>query len=139
MKVLKNFTMHKVELSPELQKEWKVEEPGINKKWMLLPTDAIIRGKSTTTKEQKELIKRIAPYINRGDNILVAGHSTLVSSIEIVANIKGANVYVGYLHKKTKEIVRLDEKIIDYDEIKQIIGEINLNRADRLDIEHAGE
>ena len=128
MNTIKNFTMHDVELSMPLQKKWKIEDPGFDKKWMILSSDAIIRGKSTTYREQRILMKRIAPYINKGDNILVAGHSTLVTSVETVARIRGANVYVGYLHKDTRRIIKIDKKII---------SENDLNRADRFEIEHA--
>jgi bisphosphoglycerate-dependent phosphoglycerate mutase len=126
-KIIKNFTMHEVELNREVMKTWEVENPSFNKMRMILSTDAIIKGKSTTAREQKAIMKKISPYINKGDNILVAGHNTVVTSVEIVAQIKGANVYVGYLHKDSKKIIKIDKKIICPSDI---------SRAERYEIEH---
>jgi len=126
-KIIKNFTMHEVELNREVMKTWEVENPPFNKMRMILSTDAIIKGKSTTAREQKAIMKKISPYINKGDNILVAGHNTVVTSVEIVAQIKGANVYVGYLHKDSKKIIKIDKKIICPSDI---------SRAERYEIEH---
>jgi bisphosphoglycerate-dependent phosphoglycerate mutase len=126
-KIIKNFTMHEVELNREVMKTWEVENPSFNKMRMILSTDAIIKGKSTTAREQKAIMKKISPYINKGDNILVAGHNTVVTSVEMVAQIKGANVYVGYLHKDSKKIIKIDKKIICPSDI---------SRADRYEIEH---
>jgi bisphosphoglycerate-dependent phosphoglycerate mutase len=126
-KIIKNFTMHEVELNREVMKTWEVENPPFNKMRMILSTDAIIKGKSTTAREQKAIMKKISPYINKGDNILVAGHNTVVTSVEMVAQIKGANVYVGYLHKDSKKIIKIDKKIICPSDI---------SRAERYEIEH---
>ena len=126
-KIIKNFTMHEVELNREVMKTWEVENPSFNKMRMILSTDAIIKGKSTTAREQKAIMKKISPYINKGDNILVAGHNTVVTSVEMVAQIKGANVYVGYLHKDSKKIIKIDKKIICPSDI---------SRAERYEIEH---
>jgi len=119
--------MHEVELNREVMKTWEVENPPFNKMRMILSTDAIIKGKSTTAREQKAIMKKISPYINKGDNILVAGHNTVVTSVEMVAQIKGANVYVGYLHKDSKKIIKIDKKIICPSDI---------SRAERYEIEH---
>ena len=126
-KIIKNFTMHEVELNREVMKTWEVENPLFNKMRMILSTDAIIKGKSTTAREQKAIMKKISPYINKGDNILVAGHNTVVTLVEMVAQIKGANVYVGYLHKDSKKIIKIDKKIICPSDI---------SRAERYEIEH---
>jgi len=60
-KIIKNFTMHEVELNREVMKTWEVENPSFNKMRMILSTDAIIKGKSTTAREQKAIMKKISP------------------------------------------------------------------------------
>ena len=127
-KKLLNLSLHKIELSEELQKEWEVIEPDLDKRKLIIATDNILSGKITMINEQHRLLSELKSVIKRGDNVYVAGHPALILSVAIICSIKGAKLYTGLLNMENKQIIKIEELLFD---------EKQLNREFRLDIEYS--
>lgn len=130
MTVFKNMTLHRIHLSKELEDSGvKVLEPdefGVDRKKLFIAIRKIENGEITLKQEQHRIIAEITPFIEKGDNIIVAGHPAVVLSVAVVCSIKKAKCFSPILNKEN-EVIRFEELIFD-DRI--------LDREFRYDIEH---
>lgn len=126
MKTIKNFSLHPIKLNKQLEKEYEIIEPTVDKRELIIQTEKILNGKSTMANEQHRLIEVINNDIQPGDYVYVAGHPALVLSICIVAHIKGATVITGMIDIK-KEVIKIEELITNSQQ---------LDRKHRLEIEY---
>jgi hypothetical protein len=124
---IKNFSLHPIRLNKELEKQYEIIEPRIDKRKLIIETEKILGGKCTMINEQYRIIGVINDCIESGDVIYVAGHPALVVSICIIAQIKGAMVVTGMIDLKTKEVVKIEELITNSQQ---------LDRKHRLEIEY---
>lgn len=128
MKKIKNFSIHPIRLGEDLEKEYEIVEPQIDKKELILDVEGVLEGKCTMADEQKRIIRIINSFIQPGDVVYVAGHPALVLSVTTVAQIKGATVVTGMIDK-SKEVIKIEE-LITYSQLdrKFRLGlEYNLN------------
>lgn len=122
---IKNFSLHPLKLNNELQKEYEIIEPNLDKKELVIETEDIVQGKCTMGDEQHRIIGIINDSIESGDVLYVAGHPALVLAISTVAQIKGATVVTCMLNQ-SKEVIKIEELITNCNQ---------LDRKHRLELE----
>jgi len=118
-KIIKNFSLHPLELSDELKKEFEVVEPDFNKGHLLIDMKKILNNQYTLVNEQHRIIGAIsdANVIERGDIIYVAGMPVIILAVAIIAQIKGAKVVTGMLNMDTKQVIKIEDLLTYYKDL----------------------